>query len=671
MYTMLRTFFLRFIIGSFTIFGVVISTSFANKLPDDLSLGELLNMKMTVASQGKALTERESPGIVTIITAEEIKKTGARDLVDVLRTVPGFDFENDMSYALGIGIRGTWATEGKVLILLDNIELNDDLYLSFPFGQHIPIDNIDRIEIIRGPGSAVYGGAAELGVISITTKSALKPLGVHSSLSSGLTSEIPGHYSGTATIGSKPNSAISAVGTFHYNKGYIGDRTGSDPYGYEVPFGSGDNAKSSNMHINIGLQFDSLSARLIIDRYSLLNFPREYMAISNYRIDFSSFLGKLRYSAKLSDNLMFKPNIEVKYQIPWYIMNVFDDTGEEVSDWEMDISSSKLSLTLPLTLQITDELAMIAGVSENGVYGNDRRGTMTFNGENSVVYSNTGAFLEGHLASSVGNFTAGGRVEYHNQYGVSAVPRFAYTKAFNDIVSLKMLLSGGYRTPSLLNIAVNSEIKPERTGVFETELGIKPLPWLFCSVNGFAMQVWDGISFFYDTEGEQHYENSDQTRTGGFEFVAKVKHESIFVNVNYSLARVISGEQASYRVPGVESRNLALPEHKFSVATGSTFARQLTITPSLLVIGPRWALDRYEYSDETTFVGNVYEEAETSILVNLCVIWEIPWVRGLDVSVSVHNLLNDDFSYIQAYDGGDAPLPGLSRELMTKITYSF
>lgn len=668
---MLRTLASPVVIVTCTLFSGLFGAMSTDDPPDDLSLSDLFNLKVSVASQGIALSERESPGIITVITAEDIKSSGARDLVDVLRTVPGFDFENDMSYALGIGIRGTWATEGKVLILLDDIELNDDLYLSFPFGQHIPIDNIERVEIIRGPGSAVYGGAAELGVISIRTRSATKSFGMNSSFAGGKTENVPGHSNGTVTIGTKPNDHFSAIGTFHCNKGYMGDRTATDPNGYAIPIGTDDIAKSSNMHINIGLRFDSLSVRLIADRYNLLNLPREYLAISNYRVDFSSFLGKIRYSAKLSENVWFKPSLEAKYQIPWYIMNVVDDSGVEVSDWEMDVSSSKISLILPLTLQISDDLALVTGFYENGFYGNDRREIETFNGKNSVVYSNTGAFMEGHLASPVGNFTAGGRIEYHNQYGISAVPRFAYTKAFNDELSLKMLLSGGYRTPSLLNIAVNSGIKPERTGIFETELGVKPLPWLFCSVNSFVMQVWDGISFFYDTEGEQHYENSDQTRTGGIECVAKAKHKQISFCASYSLARILNGEQTSYRVPDVKNRNLSLPEHKFSATASITIADQLTITPGLLIIGPRWALELYEYDDDETFAGNVYEESDVSTLVNLCGLWAVPWAHGLGLSVSVYNLLSDDFMYIEAYDGGDAPLPGLSREISVKIMYSF
>ena len=83
----------------------------------DMSLEELRNLKsggmsseleafinslITVASQ-KALSTRESPSAITLISEEEIKKSGARDLIDVLRLVPGFEFAYDGSNAVGIG----------------------------------------------------------------------------------------------------------------------------------------------------------------------------------------------------------------------------------------------------------------------------------------------------------------------------------------------------------------------------------------------------------------------------------------------------------------------------------------------------------------------------------------------------------------------------------------
>jgi len=127
---------------------------------DDLSLEELLNVDLTVASR-RALSARESPGIVTLLTREELRRAGVRDLVDALRLVPGFSFGVDVQGVAGAGVRGFWAHEGKVALFIDGVEMNEALYSTLQFGHHYPVELIEKIEIIRGPGSAVYGGTAE------------------------------------------------------------------------------------------------------------------------------------------------------------------------------------------------------------------------------------------------------------------------------------------------------------------------------------------------------------------------------------------------------------------------------------------------------------------------------------------------------------------------------
>lgn len=105
-----------------------------------------------------------------MITAEEIKNLRSRDLIDVLNLVPGMNFGVDVQGVVGISSRGNWAHEGKILVLLDGQEMNEILFSSTQFGQRYDISQIEKIEIIRGPGSSIYGGYAELGVINIITK---------------------------------------------------------------------------------------------------------------------------------------------------------------------------------------------------------------------------------------------------------------------------------------------------------------------------------------------------------------------------------------------------------------------------------------------------------------------------------------------------------------------
>ena len=112
----------------------------------------------------------EAPGVITVITDEDIKNGGYRDIMEVLNRIPGFNLAADVQNGISFGVRGNWAEEAKLLFLLDGMPLNELSYGTFLIAQRVPLLNIKRIEVIRGSGSSKYGGIAALGVINIITK---------------------------------------------------------------------------------------------------------------------------------------------------------------------------------------------------------------------------------------------------------------------------------------------------------------------------------------------------------------------------------------------------------------------------------------------------------------------------------------------------------------------
>ena len=104
----------------------------------------------------------DSPAVVTAVSADDIRSSGARDLMDVLLMVPGFFFGVDVQGTVGPGFRGLWGQEGKILLLIDGKEMNEQLYSTMQLGHEFPVELIERVEVVRGPGSVIYGGNAEL-----------------------------------------------------------------------------------------------------------------------------------------------------------------------------------------------------------------------------------------------------------------------------------------------------------------------------------------------------------------------------------------------------------------------------------------------------------------------------------------------------------------------------
>ncbi len=131
----------------------------------------------------------EAPASVTIITANEINRYGWRTLADVFRSVRGFYVSDDRNYSY-LGVRG-FSRPGdfniRILSLLNGHTLNDDIYQAFLLGREsgIDLDIVDRIEIVRGPGSALYGTSAFFAVVNIVTKKGIDLSGFRTSAEVG------------------------------------------------------------------------------------------------------------------------------------------------------------------------------------------------------------------------------------------------------------------------------------------------------------------------------------------------------------------------------------------------------------------------------------------------------------------------------------------------------
>ena len=119
---------------------------------------------------------RDVPANVTIITREEIQQSPARTVDDLLRQIPGFSlFRRSSSLvthptAQGVSLRGIGPSGvSRTLVLLDGVPLNDS-FGGWVYWSKVPLESIDRIEVVRGGGSGVYGNYALAGVINIVTR---------------------------------------------------------------------------------------------------------------------------------------------------------------------------------------------------------------------------------------------------------------------------------------------------------------------------------------------------------------------------------------------------------------------------------------------------------------------------------------------------------------------
>ena len=167
--------------------------------PAEMSLEQLINVQVDSVYGASKYEQKvtQAPASVSIITADDIKKFGYRTLADALRSVRGVYVSNDRNYSY-LGIRGFQRPgdyNSRVLLLIDGHRLNDNVYDSADYGHEFDVDLIDRVEVIRGPNSSIYGSSAFFGVINIVTKRGAQFDGVEASTEAGSFDAYKGRFS--------------------------------------------------------------------------------------------------------------------------------------------------------------------------------------------------------------------------------------------------------------------------------------------------------------------------------------------------------------------------------------------------------------------------------------------------------------------------------------------
>lgn len=154
-------------------------------IPDEAQSFRQERQVVTVAAR-YAQTIEEAPSIVRVITADDILQQGFRTLSDVLRTIPGvYVASSKESRQLG-WFRGSISSDNnKILLLINGIPWYDGVYTHAWLDEYIPLFHVEQIEIIKGPGSAIYGTNAFAGVINVVTSERSAAQGSRFHLSAG------------------------------------------------------------------------------------------------------------------------------------------------------------------------------------------------------------------------------------------------------------------------------------------------------------------------------------------------------------------------------------------------------------------------------------------------------------------------------------------------------
>lgn len=247
-------------IVSFSFVVVSIATNSWSLVKNDLiSLGieDLMNIEIETASK-KSQKITDIPAAAFVMTADDIKRTGATNIIDVLRLVPGVSVARIDANKWAITSRGfNGRFSNKLLVMIDGRTVYSPIFSGvFWDMQDIIIEDIEKVEIVRGPGSTLWGANAVNGVINIITKKSSKTLGTRIDTGAGNEEKV---YA-SASYGGRINE-----GTTYRLSGKFSDKDGGSSNSHNID----DSWDSSRGGLRLDMEKNGIKAFLITEASSL------------------------------------------------------------------------------------------------------------------------------------------------------------------------------------------------------------------------------------------------------------------------------------------------------------------------------------------------------------------------------------------------------------------
>ncbi|MDA3868064.1 MAG: TonB-dependent receptor plug domain-containing protein [Salinivirgaceae bacterium] len=641
----------------FTINGIAQSDDIEQTAMFEMSLEELMNIEVSVAGKNAVSNIRETPGAISTISRREIQLSGAYDLMEVLqRLVPGLAFGTDVEGVTGIGVRGIWAHEGKVLLMINGISMNDEQFATTQYGNHINADMIEKIEIIRGPGSSVYGGYAEMGVINVITSEEENEGRISHASSIAQSGMVRENYSASAGI---THNDLQISINASLNKGNRSDAVYRDFTGRDTSFLNSNEINSVYLGANINYQ--GLQVSMLMDKYeiSTMDLWGAHSPVA-FNEKWDTYGANMSYDFEFGD-LKITPYTKVKYQLPW-------NTQMVAEEYINNKNAQKLTTGVVLQYKLSDQISFTAGTEgyeHNLMLPDDISDyeEVFRSGKDVMTISSIGAFAQSTLKTQIANVMAGVRYDRFSEFGDAFVPRLAVTKIIGNF-HMKGMASGSFRIPGGIipnrTFDVNTKIEPEKVWSYELEAGLRFSENNFLTVNGFYHDLRNVI--VYQTEGAiGFYGNGGRLGTAGVEAAYRYVTRLLNLNINYAYYKPMGSLENDYIVPQKDNYYLGFANHRVNANASLRIQDNAYFNLAMRFYGNRYGI-----------VGDgLIAKSDDGLYLDANFVLDRFLVQNLSTSFGIQNLSDNRFIYYQAYNGGHAGLPSLGRTLMVKVEYRF
>ncbi len=599
-----------------------------------------LNDVVITATRTKANTI-ELANSISVIDSTQISNSNANNVFDLLKNETGISFtrQGGTGTLSNIFLRG--ANSSHTLVLIDGVEVNltNDPSGVYDFSA-LPIDNIDRIEVLRGPQSTLYGSDALAGVINIITK---KGNGApkFSLLAEGGTYNTYKTQLGLTGSVQKLNYSVALSRT-----GSDGFSNASEKYGNKEKDGYTFNNLSSILGYNISENTEvNFYARFTKSKSDYDQFGGAYGDDPTYVFNQEEFSVRGEGKLKLLDGnwnqkigLSFIRNVR-KYSYDtssasiYYSHSLYDGRKYKL-DWQNDFALDKNNL-LTAGLEYESEETSSEYYAFNYLLLPDYASIFPKKDSRTL-----GVYIQDNFQAGKRFFsTAGIRLDNHNQFGSQITYRVAPAfMIWETDTKFKATAGTGFKSPSLFYlydpIYGNKNLNPEKSIGFD--FGIEQ--YLF--KQGISL----GATYFYnkftDMFGFDYLTfktiNINKAVTKGAEIYLHAKpfdQLELKVNYTYTDAKDMSPNSSDYG-----NKLLRRPESKLGFYTSYSFIPKANINAEVIWVGVR------EDIDFSTFQR---VDLKSYVLINLAAHYDV--LKFLRLNFRVENLLDTDYEEVFGY----------------------
>lgn len=645
----------------------------------DLSLDELMGLKVDSVYGASRYEQKvtRAPSSVSIVTADEIRKLGYRTLAEVLRGVRGLYVSDDRNYSY-LGIRGFLRPNDyntRVLVLVDGHRMNDNLFDSGTVAREgmVDIGLIDRVEVVRGPSSSIYGSSAFFGVINVVTRRGGQIDGAELSAEAASFAT----YKSSVSLGDRSGNGFEWLfSAANYDSGGV-------PRLYVSEFDQRSSANERATHDGIAAGIDAERAFNLFGSVGYGDFDvAAFFSDRVKRVPTASF--GTAFNDRREETTDYRGYVDIKFDHDFsaslnlkgqlsYDNYTYDGTypygtlvGGELQDEVLEKDGSMgewVGTQWQLTARLLDRHTVIVG----GEYRNNFREHqfVYYDGEPRVHLldddrsSQTfGVFAQDEFELRKNLLlTAGLRYDYYvGSFGGTTSPRLGLIYSPWETTTFKALVGEAYRAPNpyerFYNVVqpAQPQLKPERIKTYElvAEQYIGAHYRLNASV--YYYDIRGLISQAATGDDEPYFANLQSAEAIGTELEAQAKFDSgLTMRASYALQKTEDGQ--TNQDLSSSPRHLGKLSLIVPLAKGKLFGGL-----DLQYNGTNYALSG--------------ERVDPFVTANLTV-YAQKLIKNLSLSFNVYNLLDKKYGYPGAVDHAQDVIEMDGRSFRGVAAYKF